>query len=84
MRSPPRSPLETPSGVRFSDRSMPTRPSAGRSYSTTELSTIDQKWGRLFDSEGVPTQRLGQFLRGLANHIVSIVLLYTVHHKSQC
>jgi len=69
-RSPPGSPLERPSGVRFSDRSLPTRPSAGRSYSTVELSTIDQKWGRLFDSDGNPTKRLGQFLRGLANHIV--------------
>jgi hypothetical protein len=69
-RSPPRSPLEKPSGVRFSDREPRTRPAPGRTYSTTELSTIDQKWGRLFDSDGIPTQRLGQFLRGLANHIV--------------
>ena len=81
MRSPPSSPLEKPSGVRFSDRSMPTRQSAARSYSTTELSTIDQKWGRLFDSEGNPTQRLGQFLRGLANHIVGALLLYMVYGR---
>jgi hypothetical protein len=69
-RSPPRSPSEKPSGVRFSDRPLP-RPGAGRTFSNMELSTIDQKWGRLFDSEGNPTKRLGQFLRGLANHIVS-------------
>jgi hypothetical protein len=69
-RSPPRSPSEKPTGVRFSDRPLP-RPSMGRS--NMELSTIDQKWGRLFDGEGNPTQRLGQFLRGLANHIVSVV-----------
>ena len=63
----------SPSGVRFSDRPLPTRPTGGpRNYSSLELSTIDQKWGRLFDNEGNPTQRLGQFLRGLANHIVSI------------
>lgn len=37
-----------------------------------EASLLDQKWGRLFDSEGKPTQRLGCFLRGLANHIVGI------------
>jgi hypothetical protein len=73
MRSPPGSPLDRPSGVRFSDRSLPTRPPVGRTFSTLELSTIDQKWGRLFDSEGNPTPRLGQFLRGLANHIVSVV-----------
>jgi hypothetical protein len=71
MRSPPSSPLEKPSGVRFSDRRPTARPSPGRTFSTMELSTIDQKWGRLFDNEGRPTQRLGQFLRGLANHIVS-------------
>jgi hypothetical protein len=71
-KSPPASPLDKPS-VRFSDRDKPQpRPSmpGGRSYSTAELSTVDQKWGRLFDSDGRPTQRLGQFLRGLANHIV--------------
>lgn len=72
VRSPPTSPLEKPSGVRFSDRNPAVRPVApGRTFSTMELSTVDQKWGRLFDNEGNPTQRLGQFLRGLANHIVS-------------
>jgi hypothetical protein len=70
MRSPPNSPLEKPSGVRFSDRGPPSRPAVSRTYSTTELSTIDQKWGRLFDSDGTPTKRLGQFLKGLANHII--------------
>ena len=73
-RSPPRSPSEKPSGVRFSDRPLP-RPGSGRTYSNMELSTIDQKWGRLFDNEGNPTQRVGQFLRGLANHIVSAMKL---------
>lgn len=84
-RSPPASPVyEKPSapGVRFSDRGVErerereqtrqVRPGAARTYSTLELSTIDQRWGRLFDKEGNPTQRLGQVLRGLANHIVSV------------
>lgn len=70
VRSPPSSPLEKPSGVRFSDRTPTARPVPGRTFSTTELSTIDQKWGRLFDHEGHSTPRLGQFLRGLANHII--------------
>jgi len=74
MRSPPASPISEKPSVRFSDRSGAHTNSRSqtihRSYSTTELSTIDQKWGRLFDSEGQPTERLGQFLRGLANHIV--------------
>lgn len=72
-RSPPGSPLDRPSGVRFSERNLPNRPAGGRTYSTMELSTIDQKWGRLFDNEGIPTPRLGQFLRGLANHLVSFL-----------
>jgi hypothetical protein len=72
--SPPSPPGEKHAGVRFSDRTPTARPSPGRTYSTMELSTIDQKWGRLFDSDGRPTQRLGQFLRGLANHIVSSVM----------
>ncbi|KAM3074332.1 hypothetical protein ACMFMG_002856 [Clarireedia jacksonii] len=74
MRSPPASPISEKPSVRFSDRSgahANGKPQTiHRSYSTTELSTIDQKWGRLFDSEGQPTERLGQFLRGLANYIV--------------
>ena len=73
-RSPPGSPLDKPSNARFSDARGPPRPvPTGRSYSTAELSAVDHKWGKLFD-QGKPTQRLGQFLRGLANHIVRIML----------
>ena len=71
-RSPPTSPLDKPSGVRFNDRGVPVRPAMSRTFSQLELSTIDQKWGRLFENDGTPTKRLGEFLRGLANHIVSI------------
>ncbi|KAG9248160.1 hypothetical protein BJ878DRAFT_76181 [Calycina marina] len=82
---PKKSPPESPSGVRFSDRPPPTRPAGGaHTYSAMELSTVDQKWGRLFDSEGNPTQRLGQFLRGIAIYLIeefapkkSIVVLPT-------
>lgn len=73
LRSPASSPLEKPSGVRFSDRTLPTRPAGPgglRTYSTLDLSAVDEKWGRLFDREGNPTQRLGQFLRGIANHLI--------------
>ena len=44
----------------------------------SEVSDLDEKtpvkrtWQPLFDSESRPTQRLSQFLRGLANHIVRI------------
>lgn len=69
-RSPPASPLDKPS-VRFTDQTAPKPGTTGRSYSTADLSAVDQKWGRLFNSDGKPTQRLGAFLRGLANNIVS-------------
>ena len=80
--SPPGSFGDRSTSVRFNDGKGPSdgseasyapRPSAApRTYSTVELSTIDQKWGRLFEN-GEPTARLGQFLRGLANHIVSLL-----------
>ncbi|KAG4031658.1 hypothetical protein MFRU_008g00230 [Monilinia fructicola] len=74
MRSPPASPSSDKPFARFNDRDRGynDRPAqkVHRTYSTVELSTIDQKWGRLFDSDSRPTERLGQFLRGLANHIV--------------
>jgi hypothetical protein len=69
-RSPPASPLDKQPGVRFTNREPKTRPAGPRTYSQLELSTIDLKWGQLFGNDGTPTPRLGQFLRGLANHIV--------------
>lgn len=44
----------------------PTRLSTGR-----DETTLEKIWGQLFDEESNPTPRLGQFLRGLAVHIVS-------------
>ncbi|KAI9644167.1 hypothetical protein NHQ30_007520 [Ciborinia camelliae] len=79
MRSPPASPSSEKSFTRFNDRDRGynDRPAqkVHRTYSTLELSTIDQKWGRLFDNDSRPTERLGQFLRGLANHIVSLPII---------
>ncbi|KAG9235486.1 hypothetical protein BJ875DRAFT_483213 [Amylocarpus encephaloides] len=69
-RSSATSPLERGSGVRFTDREPKSRPAPDRSFSSIELSTIDLKWGELFDRDGNSTKRLGQFLRGLANHII--------------
>lgn len=43
----------------------PTRLSTGR-----DETTLEKIWGQLFDEESNPTPRLGQFLRGLAVHIV--------------
>jgi hypothetical protein len=41
----------------------------------SELSVTDQRWGILFDEDGNPTARLGQFLRGLANRMVRFPIL---------
>ena len=66
-------PSRQPKRVSFSPPRLSSRPSSDRSYPNTEYSVVKQKWGRLFDSKGNPTQRLGQFLIGLANYIVSVV-----------
>jgi len=78
--SPPTPP--DPSSSHFEDRRPPSRVSVSneagnsRPKGPTRLSTSKQEttlekiWGQLFDEEGLPTARLGQFLRGLAVHIV--------------
>jgi hypothetical protein len=64
---PPRSP---------SSDSGPVRPRAPRtSTSGSEPTALDRTWGQLFDN-GNPTPRLGELLRGLANHIVSLRWCY--------
>jgi hypothetical protein len=77
-KSPPVSPTDKGPGVRFTNREPKTRPAGTRTFSQLELSTIDLKWGQLFGNDGTPTPRLGQFLRGLANHIVCWCSRYQV------
>ena len=51
----------------------PIRPKGPSRLSTSkEETTLERVWGQLFDEEGHPTIRLGQFLRGLAVHIVCL------------
>lgn len=45
----------------------PVRLSTGK-----EETTLERIWGQLFDEDSHPTVRLGQFLRGLAVHIVRL------------
>jgi hypothetical protein len=85
LQSVPSSPTVEKPGVRFTNprgnADKNGRSGVYRSSSKTEFSTIDQKWGRLFDRDRNPTQRLGQFLRGLANHIVSFPILQVIHGR---
>ncbi len=50
-----------------------TRPKGPSRLSTGKgITTLERVWGPLFDEEGRPTLKRGQFLRGLAVHIVRI------------
>lgn len=78
---PPHSARETPvaqfgerrasSPLSQSSETSHTRPKGPVRLSTgKEETTLEKIWGQLFDEECHPTTRLGQFLRGLAVHIV--------------
>lgn len=41
-----------------------------RDATVVEMTTLEKIWGKLFVN-GKPTKRLGQFLRGIAMHLVS-------------
>lgn len=41
-----------------------------------QKSALDGKWGELFDKKSLPTKRLEQILKGLANYVVSSVLFH--------
>lgn len=63
------SPLSQTSDSSYARPKGPTRLSTSR-----EETTLEKIWGQLFDEEGNATARLGQFLRGLAVHIVCSLL----------
>ncbi|KAI9371272.1 hypothetical protein BJX61DRAFT_511969 [Aspergillus egyptiacus] len=58
---------ESPS--QFSDQSQRTEARPQPQRTDTFPSTLEKIWGKLFD-EGKPTPRLGQFLRGIATHLI--------------
>ncbi|KAI2631900.1 hypothetical protein GGR54DRAFT_634669 [Hypoxylon sp. NC1633] len=59
-------------GVRFSDRGLPRssmkRPAVSRRGSACGVPVAE--WGVLFDEKGYATVRNGQFLKGLAKHVI--------------
>jgi hypothetical protein len=48
----------------------PIRPVPAPRMATEDYTPIEKMWQRLFDPEGQPLPRLGEFLRGLALHLV--------------
>lgn len=48
----------------------PVRPAPPPRMETDDYTPIEKMWQRLFDPEGQPLPRLGEFLRGLALHLV--------------
>ena len=64
LRGPQSAPVEIPRAR------MPPRPAPARMATEETYTPIEKMWQRLFDVQGQPTARLGQFLRGLAVHLV--------------
>ncbi|KAK7748047.1 hypothetical protein SLS53_001299 [Cytospora paraplurivora] len=70
------------STVRFSDETKPAVPAMPRGSvddskkasanksSDVELTTIDKRWGLLFESNATPTRRIEHILQGLATYII--------------
>ncbi|EAT85127.2 hypothetical protein SNOG_07661 [Parastagonospora nodorum SN15] len=48
----------------------PARPAPAVRMMTEDYTPIEKMWQRLFDTDGQPLPRLGEFLRGLALHLV--------------
>jgi hypothetical protein len=62
----------TPSRSSMRSDTLPARPKIATRTSTLKQETMLEKyWGELFDIDGRATARLGQFLRGVAVHLVS-------------
>ena len=69
--SPPRrSPSPQSHTSDSSDRTYARPKGPSRLSTSKEETTLEKIWGQLFDEDSHPTVRLGQFLRGLAVHLV--------------
>ncbi|KAG8531113.1 uncharacterized protein KY384_004470 [Bacidia gigantensis] len=68
--SPNRSPSPFSQGSDTSEKQYSRPKGPSRLHSGKEETTLEKIWGPLFDEECKATARLGQFLRGLAVHII--------------
>ncbi|KAF2624261.1 hypothetical protein BU25DRAFT_442191 [Macroventuria anomochaeta] len=65
----PRYASSAPIDIPRRDRA-PERPAPAVRMATDDFTPIEKMWQRLFDPEGHPLPRLGEFLRGLAMHLI--------------
>ena len=63
--------MPSPGSEASSVSSSSVRPKVSRLSTDKGQTPLEKFWGALFDEDARPTARLGQFLRGLANHIVN-------------
>ncbi|KAJ9198917.1 hypothetical protein DTO164E3_5007 [Paecilomyces variotii] len=67
---PPSSERKESPSTQTSDTQKESRPKApSRAPTVEELTTLEKIWDKLFE-DGKPTKRLGQFLRGIAVHLI--------------
>ena len=84
--SPPRrSPSPQSYSSDSSDKAHKRPKGPSRLSTSKEETTLERIWGQLFDEDSHPTARLGQFLRGLAIHIVccSLPCTSTIEYRSR-
>jgi hypothetical protein len=62
----------------------PVRPAPTARMSTEDYTPIEKMWQRLFDQDGQPLPRLGEFLRGLALHLVRVKPIVPRRVAYQC
>ena len=67
----PRHERSAPVNIPYESASRPRPVPPQRMPTDGDYSPIEKMWQRLFDPQDQPTARLGQFLRGLAIHLVS-------------
>lgn len=56
-----------------SDTNALKQPNMRRSSADSEATVLEKHWGKLFDERGQGTQRLTQFLKGIANYLIEEV-----------
>lgn len=78
-RHKPSVPIDIPRQEQASER-----PAPAVRMATDDFTPIEKMWQRLFDPEGQPLPRLGEFLRGLAMHLVCSSDSFVARETNDC